>query len=125
MPTPSQQQVNDLIACFQVMQSVAVQQDEVSGISTLNSTTPFGNFLANMATCAMNADGTPGAADASPNESHPIDIRVYSGLPIYATATQWAQILAGALAVGSFAAGSAIAANGAMPGIIALVKQQP
>lgn len=48
--------------------------------------------LANMGTVALNADGTPGTADASPNAAHPINLNTYPGLSRLISSNQIAQL---------------------------------
>jgi len=48
----------------------------------------IGGVLNSFSTTAMNADGSVGTADGSPNVAHPIDPRVYTGLTRAVSANQ-------------------------------------
>jgi hypothetical protein len=54
----------------------------------------YNGIWANLATCALNADGSLGAADASPNTAHPIDTRVGNNGVLTRSVTQQ-QLVAG------------------------------
>ena len=75
-----------------------------------------------LATCALNADGSLGTADGTPNNAHPIDIRVAanSGLSRAASENTIASCLTQLNNIVSFINGNAVAAT---PGVRSLLNQ--
>jgi hypothetical protein len=79
-----------------------------------------GSYLANLMvalnTCAQNADGSLGAADASPVAAHPIDPRVY---PALTRAVSSVALTGGGVILNNIItvlAGGAVAADPTIPG---------
>ena len=68
------------------MASLATVQQTAAAISSHYVSNGVGATLAAMPTCAQNADGSLGAADATPNEANPIDTRT-TGLDGFSRAT--------------------------------------
>lgn len=52
----------------------------VNALASQYNNTGASTFWSAMPTCAQNADGSLGTADATPNAAHPIDTRVVTGL---------------------------------------------
>jgi hypothetical protein len=80
---------NDGIGCAQQVMSLFTQlvqlQQQWQDVNV-------GGTLSSMSTVALNADGSLGASDATPNPNHPIDPAKYPGIARAVTSTQIAQI---------------------------------
>lgn len=79
--------------------------------------------LAGMATCALNADGTLGAADTSPSTAngHVIDTRLTTGLARAESAYSIGLAENLLASVNTLLGGSAVAAQSAFPNILAMM----
>lgn len=89
--------------------AVAAQFTQLTSQTTLNA----------MATCAVNADGSLGTADGSPNAAHPIDTRVIQALNRAVLASDLGSALTGINMVSTLLAGGAPTQQGQMPSILA------
>jgi len=118
---PSTQGAANANAVINVVQQLLNLRPVVQEIVTQNTNVPFGTEWALMSTVVLNSDGTPGTADGSPTSGHPINATTY-GVNGYFTTTQLASLLAACVSLNAFLAGSAVGANGAMPGTLASVE---
>lgn len=104
---------------IQIVQQLRAIRAMCAEIQVINTNTPLGNLWNALNTTALNADGTLGAADATPNNAHPIDTRVYTQLTRgQVSATQLASGLTLVLNVNGLLAGSSISSNLATPGTV-------
>jgi hypothetical protein len=112
MPSNPQQQalntINNLLSLAQTMLAVYNQMAALDQYWTDNG---IANMLAALGTVALNADGTTGATDATPVETHPLDPNKYAQLSRTLTPTQITQIKTILDAVVSLMNGSAVSAQ--------------
>lgn len=109
--TPQQQTlntINNLIAASQLIMSVYNTQSALDQYWTDNS---VATTMAALGTVALNADGTTGAADGTPNEAHPLDPSKYTNLSRTLSPNQITQIKTILDAVVSLINGNAVSAQ--------------
>lgn len=97
-------------------QQVASLRQLGSQIAAINAVNPLGNLWNNLHTTALGTDGSLGTADSgNPVLTDPIDTRVYPALNRVAKASDLANALQLVVDFNTFAAGTALSANGARP----------
>lgn len=98
-----------IAALLETVNQLLVEWNDIGAATILN----------NLPTCAVNADGTLGAADGAPNTAHPINTAVVTGLTRAISAADLSALVAYPLTNFQAACnGSQIAAIGGMRAII-------
>jgi hypothetical protein len=119
MPAIPQQQaintLNNLIGTAQLMIQVYNSQSALDQYWTDNG---IANIVAALGTVALNTDGTTGAADATPVETHPLNPATYNELIRTLTPNQLIQIKTILDAVVSLINGNAVSAQGGARAIL-------
>ncbi len=95
----------------------------VAEIVTINAANPLGNLWTTLGTTAVNADGTLGTADGSPNATHPIDPRAYPNLTRAVKSGDLTNGLQLIVDFQAFMAGTQVNANGARPANINAISE--
>lgn len=82
--------INGANAMIQLAQQIANLRASINAFVTQYSDEGFSTVWSNLATAALNTDGSPGTVDGSPNTTHPIDTRATanSGLSKAVSQTQ-------------------------------------
>ncbi len=99
---------SDLMAAYQRVVALGQQWTDESVANTLNA----------LSTAALNADGTLGTADGTPNNTHPIDTRIYTALQHAVSANQIASVKTVEDAFVTLINGSAVSAQVGARGIL-------
>ncbi len=118
MSTPQTQAefvLAQLNSCAEQLATLGLAIQEAQSLWTLES---VANEINAMATCSVNADGSLGTPDGTPNVTHPIDIRVLTGVPRALSANQWAALETVLGTVVSLIAGNAVSAQTSMNAIL-------
>lgn len=111
MSTPQTQAVGLVNSLISLVQTVTAEAGSIDDLSALWTSAAVANTVNAFATRALNADGSLGAADATPNNQHPIDPAV--GVSKALSANDIAGILTSLQGVRDVVNGKAVAANGA------------
>lgn len=107
---------NQLIGIGQQVYNVQQQINQSNGVYGQLS---LSAVLAALPTCAVNADGSLGTADGSPNPAHVVDTRVVENLSRTISANDLASLSTFVAAVSLLAAGSAVTQQGQAPQLLA------
>ena len=123
MSNPNTQLIGIINSLVSLAQSEAQLVAQINQISAQWTAMNLGASIANLTTMALNADGTAGANDGSPNSAHPISL---NNPPNYAlgramTGLQVTQVLGVLQAVAAAFAGQAVSANAGASAIIDVV----
>lgn len=110
---------NQLIAIGQNIYNAQQQSNQSNGVYTQLT---LSTVLAALPTCAVNADGTLGAADGTPNPAHVIDTRVIAGLNRAISANDLASLSTFSGAVIALASGNTVTQQGQAPQLLAKLQ---
>jgi hypothetical protein len=107
-------------------QSLVALVNTINATSTEYTQLTLGTVFSAMATAAVNADGSLGTADATPNAAHPINpaaLLTAQGLTLNRaiSATDLGSLLTFLQAVASLAAGNVVTQQGQAPQILAKI----
>ncbi len=113
--TQAIQNANAIISLAGQLLTLSQQITSASNAWTDDSTA---NVLNAMGTVTLNADGTLGAADGSPNVAHPLNLALYPALSRALSANQIAALLTILNNIPTYVAGSAVSATAGVRGIL-------
>ncbi len=71
-----------------IAQQLSALRATIENLVTEYNSEGYSTTWGNLATAALNADGSLGTADGTPTSGHPIDTRVVAGLPKAVSASQ-------------------------------------
>jgi len=101
--------VNGANLLYNAVQQLRLLRSAVNEFVTQYNDNSWGTVWAAFATAAVNADGSLGQADASPNAAHPIDTRIISGLQSDRSVNDMTSAVTALEAFQSFLTGAAVA----------------
>lgn len=117
------QVINNLVFAANQLIAAKALIDQVSASFTQLT---MGNVLTALATAPVNADGSLGTADTSPNPAHDIDPRVFASLSVPLgrplTSGEVTSLLTGLQGVSLYLTGASAAAQGQLPQLFAKVS---
>lgn len=108
---PQQQALNTINNLISAAQTIIAVYNNQAALDQYWTDNGVANIMAAMGTVALNADGTVGAADGAPNETHPLSPTTYPSLTRTLTPTQVTQIKSILDAVVSLINGNAVSAQ--------------
>lgn len=103
--------VNGLNGVFNLAQQMISLRAQVNDFILKYNDNSWSTVWSNLATAALNADGSLGTADGSPNTSHPINTGLVSGLQSDQSATNYINLVALLEAFQSFLTNQAVATS--------------
>ena len=116
---PQDQAVNAANTIFALMASLNTTQAQIDSVIAQYNTLTLGNYLQNLPTCVLAADGSLGAADGAASPAHPIDTRVTTAVNRPISANDIASMVTALQGVSDVIQGQSLAANGAIPQLVA------
>lgn len=112
MPSiPQNQALNTINNLISAAQSIIAIYNDQATLDQYWTDNGIANIMAALGTVALNTDGTTGAADGTPVETHPLDPAKYPSLVRTLTPTQITQIKTILDAVVSLINGNAVSAQ--------------
>ena len=115
LQTQAVQVANNLIGIAQTLYQL---QDQINLNAAQFMQLTLGSVFTAMATCASNADGSLGAADAAPAAGHVIDTRVVTGLSRAVSANDLATLNTLLQSVATLLSGAAVTQQGESPQLL-------
>lgn len=117
--TQAIQIANQVVSLSQALLSIYQQMVILDAAWTDNG---VATIVAALATTAVNADGTAGAADGSPNVAHPINLVTYPTLSRAVSSTQITQAKTIMDGIVSYVGGTAVTTQASARGILNAVS---
>lgn len=118
MPTIQSQAIQNANTIMNLATQLLSLSQQVTIVNNAWLDDATANTLNAMGTVALNADGTLGTADPSPNTSHPLNLALYPTLNRALSANQIASMLTVLNSIPSFVAGNAIASTASVRAIL-------